>query len=1387
MPRRYFNWKLAVVLIIGTVVVGGTALGLRNWRLKNSAQKALERGIQEYDANDWRKAAADLGRYISINQNDVDVLTKYADAQLKIRPSSTDNVLQATQAYRIILRTEPNNINAAKQLTQIYFLMGRYGDAELISGRLLENNPDPELGRLHAMSLIKQRKFHDAAGELKKLCAENPKQVLAYEVTGQLAEQHPEEFSEPAVYWFNQAVKNNSSSALAYAVRAGFYRRGKDIKLALADMEKAETQDLSDPAVCLRLASEYINMKIFDKADKMLEKVQQISPASQDLWQLAGQAALMSQSSEKMIEIAQEGLKELSSQPWDFMPLATELYIRSGEFDKASEYISKLKQNNFEQSMVLYLEGLAAEEKGNLLDAAKQWERAIEAGNTSNRLKLELASVFSRLGDTQSAINQLRSLVSANPESFEGQVALAKILAQSGNWTQAQVHAVKAVQLEPGNSEALLLQLQTQMQIDGSNSDNTQNLQNANEILAKMESSGVDSIDAGLLQLEIEMQKGNFSMANELINQLKQKYPAEIRVFLAEAELLASRNKTEDAKSVLKQAIKKFPDAIGPVKYLASLLNSQGDKDGCSEVISEALKRIDQPLAQRDLTLLLSAFYTSWGEQAKAYHLLEVSSQKLPEDIPVKRRLLQCEAVYTNSEKAQQVVDEIKKLEGENGWQWRYEQARLWYLSDNFKDHYPEIVSLMQKNILSNPDNQSSRMLLAKSYEKAGESQLAISAYREALSRSPDNVQILAVLISALYKIREFDQADELLKRLPKQSMKNPMLQKLQLQNLLRQGQFESASDILKDLVGNDPNNQDAGLTLAMLFIQQDKYAESQQLLSTLKVNNPNSVSVAAAQIQLYLKLNKLQDALDVCDETINNLNNASAYILRAKTYATLNQPQKAIKDFDKAIEIKPGNAEVWMARSDFYSSTGKNEKALSDISKAMSLDSNNEQIRKRKIELLLTSGRPEKVKEGKELIEQALKASPDDTDLLLYKANSLLIEGTSPAMENARQILQKMSRENPELSQTWLMLGEIMLKKNQPGSAMDYASRGLAYKPNDEKLLFLKARAEAVRSPFIAIGTLKELCNLNPDNVEAATLLVNIYVTTGEPAKAVSFLQNELTKCSLSNKRTFNIILATALYKGGNKTQATKNLDSLLESEPNDPSPLLAQVYLLRDDRLWDELKNKTLTWYKNNPENSHTLSVIAGNIMSVDSGDAKKTAEELLQSVLANKPENSEAIYSLAVLFGMTGRAHEAADMYRKLLDLEPDNIIAINNLSWIMCENMGQPREALELAQKGLKQAPDYIDLIDTRGMAYFRLGLFQKAADDFSKCVEMYPESTSQAASSRFHLAKAYAALKDNSRAIGYLKQVLDAEDQAGGLSDKELAEAKSLLKKLQEDI
>ena len=158
-----------------------------------------------------------------------------------------------------------------------------------------------------------------------------------------------------------------------------------------------------------------------------------------------------------------------------------------------------------------------------------------------------------------------------------------------------------------------------------------------------------------------------------------------------------------------------------------------------------------------------------------------------------------------------------------------------------------------------------------------------------------------------------------------------------------------------------------------------------------------------------------------------------------------------------------------------------------------------------------------------------------------------------------------------------------------------------------------------------------------------------------------------------------------------------------------------------------------------------------------------------------------------ALAKLLLMTGRLTEAATLFQRILELQPDNVIAINNLAWILCEEYGKHKQALELTQRGLKIAPDYVDLIDTRGVLYDKLGQYDKAIKDFIKCLELYPDAAPAKVATYLHLGKALAKLGRKDEAVESLRKSIELNIEIGGLSEADHADAQDLVKKLLKEI
>jgi len=1386
MPRRYFNWKLAIVLLIGFAVLILTAFTLRQWRRSRRANRGFDLGISAYNEHRWEEAAKNLGGYLAVEPSDVSVLLKYAYAQLNIRPLNRSNVQQAMLAYRTVLRMDKGNSEAASQLTGIYLTMGMPGEAELIATRAIEATKSPEIRRMLAISFANQRKFKEAARELRSIIEEHPDQILAYDALGRLIDQRPEDFLQVPQSWFDEAVKNNPSTAQAYLIRAAYHLRHNHRTEALADLLQAEQRDLSDKDVRLRLAEQFINANELDKAQKHLDAVKLSEPANQTLWKTWAQLALKSNSKLIMLKVAENGLKELASQPWDFMPTAAELYIKSDDFNRAGDCIFKLRQKDVAPAVTAFLEGLLADRKYQGYEAVKHWRRAIQLGYNYPQIRLAMALVLYRLGDGQSALCQLKTLVSEQPDFFEGRLALARLLVKTGHWTDTVEQARIAMQLSPDSAEAALLYIQAQIKLlaEKQTSKDSPLWQDVEDHLNKLESDTNVALGVRLLQVQLEIQRSNFVEAEALLTELKQTHPSQIKVEMAEIMLFRAMDKLDNLEVKLQDIIEKFPNFSEPVEHFAVLLDQQNKREKCEGIIKHALARTEQPLHLRELSFLLADLYDRWGRGQDACELLTLLAEKLPNEVSVKRRLLKCEQVVKDQEEAQRLVNEIKSLEGEEGWQWRCEQAKIWLAKDDFESSYPQIISILKENLLANPDDQNSRMLLAGTYERGGQLQLAISTYDEALNRSQWDVRIVIPVLTAFYRANEYDRADEVFRRLNDENLFHPDLEKLEFKSRLRRGELNSAGDILENLLVDDPNNTSMQLTLAMLRMRQNQFTEAERLLSELRIKEPNSIPITVAQIQLSIRQNRPERALELCDEIINRLDNVLAYIIRAKTFASLKQTDRAIEDFEHAVTIEPDNVEAWVARSNFYLSIGRKDNAVADIQQALSLAPDSLLIQKRAISMFLASDNPNLVSQGRDILDEAIKLNPEDIDLCLFRARLLLAEGTAPSIKNAEQILQKITEEQPKTVEAWVLLGEIYLSQGQPGKAIDIALRGLVQRHNHKSLLLLKARAEAARSPAVAIPTLKALWELDPNNADIALLVAETYSKARKPEKAVNLLKKQLLSCrGTPDERKINIAIAVALSKNGDKRKAQETFDSLCNSLPDDPAPLLAQVKLLKEDELWDQLRKKAFDWYQKHPEDIDTLNKIANDLATCQNVQAKKIAEDLLRKILDRNPDSLQVMNNFAVLLQTSGRSAEATEFYRKVLTLQPNNVIAINNLAWILCEEQGQYQQALQLVRQGLQKAPDYVDLIDTRGVIYYRLGEYDKAVHDFTRCINLYPARAPSVVASYFHLGRALISLGQRNEAVESLKKTLDLNNEIGNLSAEDFTEAQRLLEEL----
>jgi len=86
------------------------------------------------------------------------------------------------------------------------------------------------------------------------------------------------------------------------------------------------------------------------------------------------------------------------------------------------------------------------------------------------------------------------------------------------------------------------------------------------------------------------------------------------------------------------------------------------------------------------------------------------------------------------------------------------------------------------------------------------------------------------------------------------------------------------------------------------------------------------------------LNLKKYNEALSLLNEGLSLYSDSAVYSTRSKIYLGLNNPDSAMLDIAKAIELSPNNAGYFYRRGVMYFTAGDNQAAFDDFSKCISL-----------------------------------------------------------------------------------------------------------------------------------------------------------------------------------------------------------------------------------------------------------------------------------------------------------------------------------------------------------------------------------------------------------------------------------------------------------------
>ena len=142
----------------------------------------------------------------------------------------------------------------------------------------------------------------------------------------------------------------------------------------------------------------------------------------------------------------------------------------------------------------------------------------------------------------------------------------------------------------------------------------------------------------------------------------------------------------------------------------------------------------------------------------------------------------------------------------------------------------------------------------------------------------------------------------------------------------------------------------------------------------------------------------------------------------------------------------------------------------------------------------------------------------------------------------------------------------------------------------------------------------------------------------------------------------------------------------------------------------------------------------------------DEGASIEPLLKRALEVEPRLTVANIRLAAIHEGRGEYDKAIAQYRSVIAVDPENVIALNNLAYALAERQHQPKEALSIAEKAYRLSPAP-EVADTVGWIHHLLGDDGVAARWIDKAVADAPNAVDL----RIHAAIVHAALNDLAKA------------------------------------
>jgi putative PEP-CTERM system TPR-repeat lipoprotein len=631
------------------------------------------------------------------------------------------------------------------------------------------------------------------------------------------------------------------------------------------------------------------------------------------------------------------------------------------------------------------------------------------------------------------------------------------------------------------------------------------------------------------------------------------------------------------------------------------------------------------------------------------------------------------------------------------------------------------------------------------------------------LKVAPDNVRVLELAGAAAFRIHDDAQAEQLLGHVLQSAPGRLLSRQLLAQIDLRRGQSEKALEVLGPVI-DSAHPDGASLALA---------GEAYLALGDTRRSDEayqRAIQAAPADAQIRTSAAVAEMVRGHSDAAISDLEAVASADSSPRANLALISARLRQNDFGHALQeivalekkmpdqplppylrgrVQTLQHDLPNARQSFQAALAKDPNYFPAIASLSAID--------------LGAGQ---VDAARKRLDDALRAQPKSTQVRLALAELQARTG-APAAE-VTATLRDAVRVDPSQALPQLMLIKNLLARNDSKAALQAAQDASAAVPNNLQVMDALGQAQlAAGAGQRAVSTYTRLTELQPRNPLHALHLADAYLLDQENAAAAGALRQALeiqpdlapakrglAQIALRDKRPQDaLVIARDWQKQG----------------PKDPGGFLLEGDIQSAGQHWDAATSAYRAALQRTPAATEVAMKLHGALLA---GAKQAEADQFAVGWLKSQPKDLAFRYYLGDMALARNQFAQAEQHYRSVLELQPANALALNNVAWLMVKQ-GEPG-AVALAEQASKLMPDQAQLLDTLAAAQAAAQQLPQAIETQKRAVALDPKDRTLS----LRLARLYIAQGDKPRARAELEVLARLGD-----SFPAQAEVASLLKTL----